>query len=96
GSVVVVKEYEVAVFMRDGKVYDVLPPGRHVITTQNIPLLTRAYNPSNGIWRNTIQSKHSLHLTKTIQREIWIINKSQARSKNTIHDRATSIWRILV
>ncbi|MEM1606027.1 MAG: SPFH domain-containing protein [Desulfurococcaceae archaeon] len=44
GSVVVVKEYEVAVFMRDGKVYDVLPPGRHVITTQNIPLLTRAYN----------------------------------------------------
>ncbi|MEM4441017.1 MAG: SPFH domain-containing protein, partial [Desulfurococcaceae archaeon] len=44
GSVVIVKEYEVAVFMRDGKVYDVLPPGRHVITTQNIPLLTRAYN----------------------------------------------------
>lgn len=44
GSVVIVKEYEVAVFMRDGKVYDVLPPGRHVITTQNIPLLTKAYN----------------------------------------------------
>jgi len=44
GSVIVVKEYEVAVFMRDGKVYDVLPPGRHMITTQNIPLLTRAYN----------------------------------------------------
>jgi hypothetical protein len=44
GSVVVVHEYEVAVFMRDGKVYDVLPPGRHMITTQNIPLLTKAYN----------------------------------------------------
>ncbi|WP_440059823.1 SPFH domain-containing protein [Thermogladius sp. 4427co] len=44
GSVVVVHEYEVAVFMRDGKVYDILPPGRHIITTQNIPLLTRAYN----------------------------------------------------
>lgn len=44
GSVVVVHEYEAAVFMRDGKVYDVLPPGRHIITTQNIPLLTRAYN----------------------------------------------------
>ncbi|MEM4671080.1 MAG: SPFH domain-containing protein [Desulfurococcaceae archaeon] len=44
GSIIVVKEYEVAVFMRDGKVYDVLPPGRHMITTQNIPLLTRAYN----------------------------------------------------
>ncbi|RSN78061.1 SPFH domain-containing protein [Candidatus Methanodesulfokora washburnensis] len=43
GSVVVVHEYETAVFMRDGKVYDVLNPGRHTITTQNIPLLTRAY-----------------------------------------------------
>jgi hypothetical protein len=44
GSVVVVHEYEAAVFMRDGKVYDVLPPGRHMVTTQNIPLLTKAYN----------------------------------------------------
>jgi membrane protease subunit (stomatin/prohibitin family) len=43
GSVVVVHEYETAVFMRDGKIYDVLNPGRHTITTQNIPLLTRAY-----------------------------------------------------
>jgi len=44
GSMVIVHEYETAIFMRDGKVYDVLPPGRHVITTQNIPLLTRAFN----------------------------------------------------
>jgi len=44
GSMVIVKESEVAVFMRDGKVYDVLPPGRHTITTQNLPLLTRAFN----------------------------------------------------
>jgi len=44
GTVVIVKEYQVAIFMRDGKVYDVLPPGRHVLTTQNLPLLTRAFN----------------------------------------------------
>jgi membrane protease subunit (stomatin/prohibitin family) len=43
GSVVVVHEYETAIFMRDGKVYDVLNPGRHTLNTQNIPLLTRAY-----------------------------------------------------
>jgi len=43
GSVLVVHEYETAVFMRDGKIYDVLPPGRHVLTTQNLPLLTRAF-----------------------------------------------------
>lgn len=44
GSVVVVHEYEVAVFFRDGKAYDVLGPGRHVISTLNIPILSRAYN----------------------------------------------------
>lgn len=43
GSVVVVHEYETAIFMRDGKVYDVFNPGRYTITTQNIPLVTRAY-----------------------------------------------------
>jgi membrane protease subunit (stomatin/prohibitin family) len=48
GSVLIVHEYETAVFMRDGKVYDVLPPGRHVLTTQNLPLLTRAYNFLSG------------------------------------------------
>ena len=44
GSVVVVHEYEVAVFFRDGKAYDVLGPGRHVISTLNIPIISRAYN----------------------------------------------------
>jgi len=39
GSVVVVKEWERAVFYRDGKVYGLLPPGRHVLDTQNIPFL---------------------------------------------------------
>lgn len=43
GSVVVVHEYETAIFMRDGKIYDILNPGRHTLTTMNIPLLTRAY-----------------------------------------------------
>ncbi len=39
GSVVVVKEWERAVFYRDGKVYGVLGPGRHVLDTQNVPFL---------------------------------------------------------
>ena len=49
GSQAVVREYEAAIFMRDGKIYDVLPPGRHVITTANLPLLTRAYNFLAGL-----------------------------------------------
>lgn len=42
GSQVTVKENQWAVFFRDGKAYDVLGPGRHTITSNNIPLLTNA------------------------------------------------------
>jgi excisionase family DNA binding protein len=36
---VIVRESQKAVFFRDGKALDVLGPGRHTITTANIPLL---------------------------------------------------------
>ncbi|HIQ01345.1 MAG TPA: SPFH domain-containing protein [Anaerolineales bacterium] len=39
GSQVIVRESQAAVFFRDGKALDVLGPGRHTITTANIPLL---------------------------------------------------------
>jgi len=35
-----VREYQVAVFFRDGKAYYVFGPGRHTLTTLNLPLLT--------------------------------------------------------
>ncbi len=40
GSQLIVHEYEVAVFFRDGKAYDVFNAGRHGLTTLNLPLLT--------------------------------------------------------
>ncbi len=40
GSQVIVRESQNVVFFRDGKALDVLGPGRHTITTANIPLLT--------------------------------------------------------
>ncbi len=40
GAQLIVKEYEMAVFLRDGKAYDVFGPGRHTLTTLNLPLLT--------------------------------------------------------
>ncbi|RJS88784.1 hypothetical protein DRO56_02000 [Candidatus Bathyarchaeota archaeon] len=40
GAQLIVKEYEAAVFFRDGKAYDVFGPGRHTLTTLNLPLLT--------------------------------------------------------
>ncbi|MCP4647733.1 MAG: SPFH domain-containing protein [bacterium] len=39
GSQCVVRESQEAVFYRDGKAMDVLGPGRHTLTTQNVPLL---------------------------------------------------------
>ena len=41
---VTVREWEVAIFMRDGQLFDVLGPGRHTITSANIPLLTKLFN----------------------------------------------------
>lgn len=40
GSQVIVRESQRAVFFRDGRALDVLGPGRHTITTANVPLLT--------------------------------------------------------
>jgi len=42
GSQVIVRENQWAVFFRDGKAYDVFGPGRHTITSANIPFLTAA------------------------------------------------------
>ena len=41
GSQLIVRESQAAVFFRDGKALDTFGPGRHTITTANIPLLTR-------------------------------------------------------
>jgi len=40
GSQVIVREFQQAVFFRDGKAYDTFGPGRHTITTANLPLLS--------------------------------------------------------
>ena len=41
GAQLIVRENQAAVFFRDGKGYDVLGPGRHTLSTLNIPLLTK-------------------------------------------------------
>jgi len=41
GAQLVVQESQSAVFFRDGKALDVFGPGRHTLTTANIPVLTR-------------------------------------------------------
>jgi membrane protease subunit (stomatin/prohibitin family) len=41
GAQLIVQESQTAVFFRDGKALDTFEPGRHTLTTNNIPLLTR-------------------------------------------------------
>ncbi len=40
GSQLIVREGQAAIFYRDGKALDIFGPGRHTLTTANIPLLT--------------------------------------------------------
>jgi membrane protease subunit (stomatin/prohibitin family) len=40
GAQLIVREGQSAVFFRDGKALDVFGPGRHTLSTQNLPLLT--------------------------------------------------------
>jgi membrane protease subunit (stomatin/prohibitin family) len=41
GAQLIVRENQAAVFFRDGKGLDVLGPGRHTLSTQNLPILTK-------------------------------------------------------
>jgi membrane protease subunit (stomatin/prohibitin family) len=58
GDNLIVHEYEAAVFFRDGKAYDVFRAGRHVLTTANLPLLTKLFSKLAGFdkvpFRSTI------------------------------------------
>ncbi|MBS7634270.1 SPFH domain-containing protein [Candidatus Bathyarchaeota archaeon] len=48
GDNLIVHEYEAVVFFRDGKAYDVFRAGRHVLTTANLPLLTKVLSAIAG------------------------------------------------
>src|SRR5437588_3439896 len=48
GSQVIVRESQAAVFFRDGRALDVLGPGRHTITTSNIPILASLIGLGTG------------------------------------------------
>ena len=45
---VTVPEHAVAIFARDGQLTGVLEPGRHLVTSNNIPWLTKLYNMALG------------------------------------------------
>jgi membrane protease subunit (stomatin/prohibitin family) len=48
GAQLVVQESQWAVFFRDGKALDVFGPGRHTLTTMNVPILAKLVNMPFG------------------------------------------------
>ena len=59
---VIVNETQEVVFVKEGKILDVLGPGRHTLSTENIPLLSKLINlPFGG--------------KSPFKAEIWYINK---------------------
>jgi len=52
GAQLIVHEYEMAVFFRDGKAYDTFGPGRHTLTTLNLPILTSLLTRLTGFGSN--------------------------------------------
>jgi membrane protease subunit (stomatin/prohibitin family) len=41
GSQLVVRDYQAAIFRKDGKALDLIGPGRHTLSTKNLPILTK-------------------------------------------------------
>ena len=52
GAQLIVQENQAAVFFRDGKALDTFRAGRHVLSTMNIPLLTRLLSLPYGFSRD--------------------------------------------
>jgi membrane protease subunit (stomatin/prohibitin family) len=48
GAQLIVRESQAAVFFRDGRALDTFGPGRHTLTTLNVPLLTKALSLPMG------------------------------------------------
>jgi membrane protease subunit (stomatin/prohibitin family) len=56
GAQLIVHEYEMAVFFRDGKAYDTFGPGRHTLTTLNLPLLVTLLSRVAGFQKTPFKS----------------------------------------
>ena len=57
GDILVVKQNQIAVYMKDGKAYDVFGPGRYVMKTNNIPLLTKVLSRIAGYEKTPFQAE---------------------------------------
>jgi len=71
GAQLIVHEYEMAVFFRDGKAYDVFTAGRHTLTTLNLPLLTSLLTRLAGFGGNKPFKAMVLYISTKVFNGKW-------------------------
>ena len=71
GAQLIVHEYEMAVFFRDGKAYDVFGAGRHTLTTLNLPLLTSLLTRIAGFGGNKPFKAMVLYISTKVFNGKW-------------------------
>ena len=71
GTQLIVHEYEMAVFFRDGKAYDVFNAGRHTLTTLNLPLLTSLLTRIAGFGGNKPFKAAVLYISTKVFNGKW-------------------------
>jgi len=67
----IVHEYEMAVFFRDGKAYDIFNAGRHTLTTLNLPLLTNLLTRIAGFGGNKPFKAMVLYISTKVFNGKW-------------------------
>jgi membrane protease subunit (stomatin/prohibitin family) len=64
GAQLTVREGQVAVFLNEGQIADVFKPGRHTLSTQNLPILTTL-----GAWKHGFESPFKADIVFISSRE---------------------------
>ncbi len=70
GAQLVVRESQAAVFFRDGRALDTFGPGRHTLSTMNIPLLTKLLSLPTG-FQSPFRSEVYFVNLKTFANQKW-------------------------
>lgn len=70
GAQLVVRESQAAVFFRDGRALDTFGPGRHTLSTMNVPLLTTALSLPTG-FESPFQAEVLFVNLKTFANQKW-------------------------
>ena len=82
GAQLIVQENQEAVFFRDGKALDTFGPGRHTLTTMNVPFITRLLTIP---WeKSPFQAAGLLHRQADVRRSEMGHARSRSPSATTI------------